>query len=190
MEHTPTLWSRAHPLVLGAAASVIVLSVVGLGAITGLVPTASSQKGEQTAPAKSSATEDKSAGTQSESVRGESRTAPAASCPTCGIVEAIHTVEIRGDATGLGAVAGGVAGGVIGHQFGQGTGNAVATVAGAAGGAYAGNEIEKNVKKRVVYRVTVRMDDGSYRTLSQSTLPSFAIGDKVRLVGGAVVARS
>jgi len=53
-------------------------------------------------------------------------------------------------------------------------------------GAYAGHEIEKNVKKHIVYRVTVKMNDGSFRTVSQAAAPGFAVGDKVRLVQGAL----
>ena len=41
--------------------------------------------------------------------------------------------------------------------------------------------------KRTVYRITVRMDDGSFRTLSQATLPSVAVGEAVRITDGAVV---
>jgi len=51
-------------------------------------------------------------------------------------------------------------------------------------------EIEKTVNKRVAYRVTVRMDDGSYRTLSQPTRPPVAVGDKVRIVDGTVLGQS
>jgi outer membrane lipoprotein SlyB len=43
------------------------------------------------------------------------------------------------------------------------------------------------MQKRYAYRVTVRMDDGSARTLSQSSPPAFAVGDKVRPVDGALV---
>ena len=43
--------------------------------------------------------------------------------------------------------------------------------------------------KRVSYRVTVRMDDGSYRTLSQPAPPAVAVGDAVRVADGAVVTR-
>ena len=50
------------------------------------------------------------------------------------------------------------------------------TVAGPADGA-----------KRTVYRITVRMDDGSFRTLSQATPPSVAVGEAVRITDGAVV---
>jgi hypothetical protein len=41
--------------------------------------------------------------------------------------------------------------------------------------------------KRTVYRITVRMDDGSFRTLSQMLPPSVAVGEAVRITDGAVV---
>jgi hypothetical protein len=41
--------------------------------------------------------------------------------------------------------------------------------------------------KRTVYRITVRMDDGSFRTLSQASPPSVAVGETVRINEGAVV---
>jgi len=50
-------------------------------------------------------------------------------------------------------------------------------------------ELERAEGKRMMYRVTVRMDDGSYRTLSQSAPPSVAVGERVRIVDGAVVTR-
>jgi hypothetical protein len=33
------------------------------------------------------------------------------------------------------------------------------------------------------------MDDGSVRTLNQSTQPAFAVGEKVKVVNGALAAR-
>jgi len=45
------------------------------------------------------------------------------------------------------------------------------------------------MKKRYAYRVTVRMDDGSFRTISVSSPPTFAVGDKVRVVEGSSYAR-
>jgi outer membrane lipoprotein SlyB len=57
----------------------------------------------------------------------------------------------------------------------------------AAGGALAGNQIEKNVKKHYSYRVTVRMDDGSFRTVSQPSPPAVVVGERVRIVDGAVI---
>lgn len=40
---------------------------------------------------------------------------------------------------------------------------------------------------RTSYRVTVRMTDGSYRTLAQSTPPTVGIGDRVRIADGTVI---
>ncbi len=40
---------------------------------------------------------------------------------------------------------------------------------------------------RTSYRVTVRMADGSYRTLAQPDPPSVGVGDRVRIAEGAVV---
>jgi len=44
--------------------------------------------------------------------------------------------------------------------------------------------------KRFVYRVTVHMDDGSYRTFSQSGPPPFGVGAKVKVVNGAPARRT
>ncbi len=174
---------KTHPLVLGAAASVMVVSLVGAAAISGLLPNARSDKTDATVQRSAIA---------ADSVRhGAPRLAARDSaCATCGTVQSIRAVELTGKATGLGAVAGGVTGAMVGNQMGRGNGNTAMTVLGAAGGALAGNEIEKRVKKRYSYRVTVRMDDGSFRTLSQSSAPAVAVGERVRVVDGTVVARS
>jgi outer membrane lipoprotein SlyB len=99
-------------------------------------------------------------------------------------------VEIKGNASGLGAVAGGVTGAVVGNQIGRGNGNTAMTILGAAGGALAGNEIERNVKKRYSYRVKVRMDDGTFRAVSQIGAPAVEVGERVRIINGALVALS
>lgn len=44
------------------------------------------------------------------------------------------------------------------------------------------------VAEHHVYRVTVRMEDGSFRTVSLSSRPQFAVGDKVRIEQGALIA--
>jgi outer membrane lipoprotein SlyB len=179
---------NTHPLLLGAAASVIIVSLVGAAAIGGLLPNARSDKTDTTAqknaPAAATARPDVS-GLAARDSRARDGT-----CASCGTVESIRTVELKGDAAGLGAVAGGLTGAVVGNQMGRGNGNTAMTLLGAAGGALAGNEIEKNVKKHYRYRVTVRMDDGSFRTVSQSTAPAVAIGERVRVVDSAVIARS
>lgn len=113
-----------------------------------------------------------------------------------GVVQAIELVPqsntantgIGGSGIGIGAIAGAVVGGVLGHQVGGGTGQTVATVAGAAGGAYVGNEIEKSRQQKTAdaYKVTVRMDSGSYQTVTQSTNAGLRVGDRVRVDNGSV----
>ncbi len=183
-----TGFRNIHPLVLGAAASVIVVSLVGAAAIGGLLPNARSGKADT--PAQTSAPAADSARHEVPRLAARDGRARDSTCASCGTVEAIRAVELKGDATGLGAVAGGATGAVIGNQMGRGNGNTAMTILGAAGGALAGNEIEKSVKKRYSYRVTVRMDDGSFRTLSQSSAPAVAVGERVRVVDGTVFARS
>jgi outer membrane lipoprotein SlyB len=172
-----------HPLVLGAAASVIVVSLLGAAAIVGFLPNARSDKIDT--PVQRSAAAADSARRDVPKLAAHDDT-----CVSCGTVESIRALEIKGNASGLGAVAGGVTGAVVGSQAGRGNGNTVMTIIGAAGGALAGNEIEKSAKKRYSYRVTVRMDDGSFRTLSQSTAPAVAVGERVRVVDSTVIARS
>jgi outer membrane lipoprotein SlyB len=151
---------KTHPLVLGAAASVIVVSLVGAAAIGGLLPGARSDKTDTPAQRSAPAADSARHGVPT---RIEARDG---ACASCGTVESIRALELKGNATGRGTVAGG------------------------ATGAVAGNEIEWNVKKRYSYRVTVRMDDGSYRTLSQSSAPAVAVGERVRVVDSTVIASS
>jgi outer membrane lipoprotein SlyB len=153
---------RINPTIAGAAASVMIVSLIGVGAITRLLPDAQ----EDAQPA--------------EAAR---QSAPAGPCALCGTVESIRTVEVRGEPGGAGAVPGGFAGAAIGNQAGAENGNAAMTILGAAGGFFAGSEF----KKRRAYRVTVRMDDGSFRTVSLSSTPAFNVGDKVRVIEGRLV---
>jgi len=100
-------------------------------------------------------------------------------CSVCGHVESVRTIQRQKPTTGVGAVAGGVVGGVVGNQIGSGRGRTLATVAGAVGGGFAGNEIEKRTHTQTVYRVSVRMDDGTLRTVETATAPP--IGKAVTL---------
>ncbi|SCK58069.1 Glycine zipper 2TM domain-containing protein [Variovorax sp. HW608] len=107
--------------------------------------------------------------------------APSKPCSVCGKVESVRQVKSSKPTSGVGAVAGGVVGGVIGHQIGSGRGRTVATVAGAAGGAYAGNTVEKKKNAKTAYEVSVRMQDGSMRTVQTTTAPP--VGQAVTLKG-------
>ena len=105
-----------------------------------------------------------------------------AKCNNCGTVTNTKTVQIKGEGTGLGAVAGGVLGGVLGHQVGGGRGKDVATVAGAAGGAYAGHQVEKNAKSKTQYQVIVKLESGESRTFTFKSATAYKIGDRIKVV--------
>ena len=105
-------------------------------------------------------------------------------CKSCGTIEAVTPVTKEAPGSGVGVIAGGVLGGVVGNQIGKGNGRAASTVLGAIGGGWAGNAIEKNMKKTTAYSVRVKMEDGTRRTLEQSTAP--AVGSKVTIDGNAM----
>jgi len=110
---------------------------------------------------------------------------PAVPAGVFGTVESVKEVTTPGDGrSGVGAIGGGIAGAVLGNQFGHGTGRSIMTVLGAAGGALAGKEIEKQHNATKHWDVTVRMDDGSYRTLSSPSLPYWHAGNRVRFLDG------
>jgi outer membrane lipoprotein SlyB len=98
---------RIHPLIAGAAVSVILLSGAGIAAITGVLPTSSAEK-----------------------------TAVAKACADCGVVVEVRLVKQKGEGTGLGAVVGGVAGAVVGREIsdGRGLGAVVGAAGGAVAG--------------------------------------------------------
>jgi outer membrane lipoprotein SlyB len=109
-----------------------------------------------------------------------------------GVVQSIELVKqsdngIAGSGIGLGTIAGAVVGGVVGNQVGSGRGNTAATVIGAAGGAYIGHELEnRQQQKPDAYKVTVRLEDGSYQALTQSTNADLRVGDRVRMENGVL----
>ncbi len=103
----------------------------------------------------------------------------AAVCRACGVVESIKAVKVQGKTNGVGAVAGGVGGALVGNQIAGGHDRTLGGVAGAIGGGLLGNAIEKHERSTTVFDVNVRMDDGSLRTVRESTSP--AVGEKVRV---------
>jgi len=117
------------------------------------------------------------------------RTTQVARCDDCGVVESVRAVEQPGEGTGLGAIGGAVLGGVLGHQVGEGTGKQIARIGGAILGGFAGNEAEKRMRTNSHYEITVRMDDGTRRTIKQTTAPAWHSGDKVRVDNGVLIGR-
>lgn len=110
-------------------------------------------------------------------------------CLDCGVVTNVREVTHEGKGTGAGAVIGGLAGGVLGSNVGRGNTRTLATIAGAVGGGLLGNTIEKSQRKTTAYQITVRMEDDTTRNVESATMPSWRIGDKVKVVDGTVVPR-
>lgn len=113
--------------------------------------------------------------------------AAAAICTTCGTVESVNLVEVKGDGGYLGAIGGGVVGALLGSQVGGGNGRTAAQIAGAVGGVYAGRAIEANVRKSNHYEVLVRLHNGAAQTVTYAAEPGFKVGDKVKINDGVIV---
>lgn len=190
-----------YPILLIAGIAVIIASMLGIAAMTGLLPQAKSQSVAQPADERvAGGSEGKAAAKPGASKTASanatvknpgSKTAPppavaAARCTDCGVVDSVRAVEVKGEGSGLGAVAGGVIGGVLGNQVGGGRGRTAMTVVGAGAGAYAGHEVEKTMKKNVSYEIRVRMDDNSYRSF-QSAQPDVGVGQRVKVRDGQLV---
>jgi len=116
------------------------------------------------------------------------RPAPPPVCTTCGTVDSYDAVKVAGQANGIGAVGGGAVGAVVGSQIAGRHNHTLGGVIGAIGGGLLGNEIEKSQRTTTVYDVHVRMDDGSVRTIRQSTVP--VVGSKVTVEGNTMHGRS
>lgn len=180
---------RIHPLVAAAAVGVLLFSLVGVAAMTGLLPNSNSTNNPQEEVATVDTKTDKTATDQNsqapvrESMPTRTAKAPA-TCTSCGRVEAVRSVQTAAPPSGVGVVGGAVVGGLLGNQIGGGSGRTLATVAGAVGGGYAGNEIEKRTRTRTTYEVRVRMEDGKIRNFPYNNPPPWREGDRVRVVDG------
>jgi outer membrane lipoprotein SlyB len=127
-------------------------------------------------------------GSATTAAKAGSTRAVASTCANCGVVEAVTPFKQKGEGTGIGAVGGAVVGGLLGNTMGGGDGRKAMTVIGAVGGGVAGNAIEKNARATTMYNVRVRMEDGTTRTITQSTAP--AVGQKVTVEGSQLKARA
>ncbi|KRB79550.1 hypothetical protein ASE07_25300 [Noviherbaspirillum sp. Root189] len=159
---------RIHPLVAGAAGSVMLVSLIGAAAIAGILPSSHSSD----APAVATPVAAAQVAVAPAPVATVSQLAPptAVAQPATKIVEKtiVHhrylthakPVEVTQNAhapvyapaqpqqpvaqvSPIGIGVGAVVGGVLGSKVGGGTGKTLATIAGAVGGGYVGNEIAK-----------------------------------------------
>jgi outer membrane lipoprotein SlyB len=110
---------------------------------------------------------------------------PPVAAGVLGVVESVREVSTpAAESNGVGPIAGGIAGAVLGNQVGHGMGRNIATVLGAAAGAFGGKEIEKQVRATKHWEVSVRLDDGSSRTITSQAQPYWHGGERVRLLDG------
>jgi outer membrane lipoprotein SlyB len=204
---------RTHPLVIVAASTVSLFSMVGIGAVMGWIPTSVGNQSSTTVAKAPEQPEAQSEPAKPVEHKAQPRPRPiarseppppaprafvappptspvvvAAVCHECAVIEEVREIEKPGQASGVGAVGGGVVGGVLGHQVGSGHGKDLATILGALGGALAGNQVEKTVKKEKEYQIVVRYDDGNRGLFTQATPPSWQKGDKVKVINGTIQA--
>ncbi|QBP76165.1 glycine zipper 2TM domain-containing protein [Herbaspirillum huttiense] len=200
----PASSGRIHPLVAGASVAVILVSLIGVAAMTGLLPNSKSANSPQQVAAMEQTGQGQQPLVQQQAPQSTSyqpqqgaypaqAAAPVAQrasavCSSCGEVIGVRTVRHSVPTSGVGIAGGAVVGGLLGNQIGGGTGRTLATIAGAVGGGYAGNEVEKNVRSTTSYVVDVRMDNGKTRSFPQ-TSENWRVGDQVRVVNGRLEGR-
>jgi uncharacterized protein YcfJ len=139
---------RLHPVIAIAAGSVIVVSLLGAAALTGLLPNSSatapasltaSTPANVSAPA-AKATSAKTVSQKPATPKTSGQVASNSTLPAQAAAIPAAPAE-KNSAVGIGI--GAVVGGLVGNQFGSGDGKTLATIAGAVGGGYVGNEIAK-----------------------------------------------
>jgi outer membrane lipoprotein SlyB len=192
----PVSKTRIHPLIASAAVAIILVSLVGVAAITGLIPGSRSANSPPVSPITSDTSAPLTSAEKAAAERDAERmNAPppppppiAEICESCGRVENIREIKHAAKTSGVGIAAGAVVGGLLGNQIGSGNGRLLGTVAGAAGGGYAGNEIEKRTHTTTSYEVIVRMENGRIREFPEAA-GAWRIGDPVRVVNGHLRSR-
>jgi len=179
-----------YPTLLIAGIAVIIASMLGIAAMSGLLPGAQSKPvGPPSvidAPPVPPMPAARKTSPAAPSVSRGSAEAPGAPCASCGVVESVRTVEAAGQESGAGAVAGSVVGGILGKQEGGDHGRTAVTVVGTGASAYTGHELKKNMNKNLQFEIRVRMDDRSLRTFA-ATRAEFGEGQRVRISDGRLV---
>lgn len=206
---------RTHPLVIVAAGTVSLFSLVGIGAVMGWIPTSVGNQNTTSAVVAQAPQQPEAQPEPPKPVEHHVQPRPkplaksepprradqvalappppppappvvAAICRECAVIEDVRVVEKAGQGSGVGAVGGAVVGGILGHQVGSGRGKDLATVLGALGGGFGGNQIEKTVKTEKQYQIVVRYDNGTQGLFTQGTPPGWHKGDKVKVINGAI----
>ncbi|MGH8757425.1 MAG: hypothetical protein ACRET9_04460, partial [Burkholderiales bacterium] len=128
------------PSIIIAAVSAIILSLVGIVAITAEIRAVNSTTSEPEARGEELVIESKITPFILEKLASAQKAELARRCANCGVVDSITMYEIK-----------------------------------------------KNLNKTVTHQVKVRMDNGTYRVVSQQDQPVFHVGDKVKIINGVIV---
>lgn len=179
------------PLIVAAAISVVAFAGIGVAAITGhlsvtqLSPNPFAgllglSRNSQAAPAASVAKVSSRSVAAAEArpidFRPGTRVAgkgKKAKCADCGVVDSIRAHEVEAKVEGVGLMT---------AAYGKG----VETAGRASGTDYAALR-SADTRVAVNFVVTLRMEDGTTRTIFENSRPPFSIGERVRLVNGSVM---
>lgn len=148
---TNQMSKRIHPLIAVAAVSVVLVSLLGAAAITGVLPNSRANVGDtpRVAAMQPVPVDPVRASAQQTTERNSVVHRPARQIETSQQVAkapaqpqaAPAAPAAKNSPVGIGI--GAVVGGLLGNQVGSGDGKTLATIAGAVGGGYIGNEIAK-----------------------------------------------
>lgn len=163
--------NRIHPLMAGAAVSVMLVSLVGIAAITGVLPNSHATTAQIT-PISAQAPAVAPISAPAQQIVQQSAVAPAVRDEGVTRKTVVHHHHVQhaqvqsgqqysqapayqqpapvyqqpapvAQNSPIGIGVGAVVGGLLGNQVGGGNGKTLATIAGAVGGGYLGNEIAK-----------------------------------------------
>jgi len=186
-----------HPLMWIVGITVIVFSLLGIGAIMGWIPASFSHSGDKALAENAAPTlaeKASSAPAHAAAPKPHKSPAPMAStkvaCVGCGVIESTRVIDVPGQTSAVGVVGGAVVGGLLGNQIGGARSRDLATVVGAVGGAVAGNQIEKHMNTSKRYETTVRFDDGTTKVFSETSPQPWKDGERVQVVDGVIRVRA
>jgi uncharacterized protein YcfJ len=146
--------NRIHPMMVVAAASVTLVSLLGAASIAGILPNSQAKQNDAQVPLVAAAAPIAPPVAELAPAPAPAPVAAAAPAPRR-VVEhktVVHHTYAQAPAPApapvaqnspLGIGIGAVVGGLLGNQVGSGNGRKLATIAGAVGGGYVGNEVAK-----------------------------------------------
>ena len=102
-----------------------------------------------------------------------------------GQIESVKSVEIKGQKSGVGALAGGAIGGIAASNIGGGRGSLVAAIVGAVAGGIVGDKIDENINTLNGQELTIRLSNDTLIVVTQEidkNVGPLRKGDEVRVL--------